>query len=92
MNTIAITGNTYPVKEKLKAIGAKWNADIKAWMVAPEKQDEAKKIVESVGPIKPRATGFRSRYSSNYASAGRRCPNCGSRSCDGAWGNLCDED
>ena len=44
---VAITGNTYPVKGALKAIGARWNADQKAWMVASDKADAARKIVAS---------------------------------------------
>lgn len=42
---IAITGNTYPVKDQLKALGARWNADARAWMVSPAKADEARAIV-----------------------------------------------
>lgn len=41
----AITGNTYPVKDQLKAIGGKWNPDEKAWMVPDNKADDARKIV-----------------------------------------------
>lgn len=41
----AITGNTYPVKEKLKALGARWNGDAKAWMVPDDKATEAAAIV-----------------------------------------------
>ena len=41
----AITGNTYPVKDKLKAMGARWNADAKAWMVPDEKADAARALV-----------------------------------------------
>ena len=43
--TIAITGNTYPVKDALKALGARWNADQKAWMVSAERAEAAHKIV-----------------------------------------------
>lgn len=43
--TVAITGNTYPVKEQLKALGARWNGDLKAWMISGEKATEAQKIV-----------------------------------------------
>lgn len=42
---IAITGNTYPVKDQLKSLGAKWNPDQKVWMISPEKANEAAKIV-----------------------------------------------
>ena len=44
---VAIAGNTFPVKESLKAIGARWNGDAKAWMVPADKADEARKIVAS---------------------------------------------
>jgi hypothetical protein len=43
--TVAITGNTYPVKDQLKALGARWNPDQKAWMIAADKADAARKIV-----------------------------------------------
>ena len=43
---VAITGNTYQVKEALKAIGARWDADQKAWMVDEDKAEQARKIVE----------------------------------------------
>lgn len=31
-----ITGKTYPVKDQLKAMGARWNARAKAWEIADE--------------------------------------------------------
>ena len=42
---VAITGNTYPVKEALKALGAKWNPEKKAWMVVPTLATKAQEIV-----------------------------------------------
>ena len=67
-NLVPISGNTYPVKEALKSLGARWNADAKVWMVAPEKADEARAIVAGAGPAK--------RYEANrygsYATIGRR--------------------
>ena len=42
---VAITGNTYPVKDALKAMGARWNPDSKAWMIAADKASEARAIV-----------------------------------------------
>ena len=47
---IAIRGNTYPVKEQLKALGGQWNAARKAWMVPDDKAQEAERIVASAGP------------------------------------------
>lgn len=43
----AITGNTYPVRELLKALGAKWNPNAKVWMVPDNKAEEARRIVTS---------------------------------------------
>ena len=45
MARIAITGNTYPVRDRLKALGANWNPDAKAWMVDAAKAGEAQRIV-----------------------------------------------
>lgn len=44
-NLIAVSGNTYPVKEQLKALGARWNAEAKAWMVEPSQAERARAIV-----------------------------------------------
>src|SRR3990167_1264964 len=46
---VLITGNTYPVKDQLKSLGARWDAGKKGWLVSPEKADQAKSIVESTG-------------------------------------------
>jgi hypothetical protein len=40
-----ITGNTYPVKDQLKALGARWNPENKGWMVPDEKAQVARDIV-----------------------------------------------
>ena len=68
-NLVAISGNTYPVKEQLKALGARWNGDAKAWMVAPDKAEQARQIVSGAGPKK--AHSGASRYGS-YATIGPR--------------------
>jgi hypothetical protein len=33
--TIILTGNTFAHKDEIKAIGGKWDADRKAWIVEP---------------------------------------------------------
>lgn len=45
MNVIAIHGNTFPVKDQLKSLGGRWNAEKKAWMVPADKADQAYKLV-----------------------------------------------
>jgi hypothetical protein len=65
----AISGNTYPVKEQIRALGARWNADKKGWDVADEKADQAKAIV-AAAPAKAPANG-----QSSYRPS--RCKTCG---------------
>jgi hypothetical protein len=42
---VAITGNTYPVKDALKAIGATWNTEKRTWMISEAKAEYARAIV-----------------------------------------------
>lgn len=53
---IAITGNTYPVKDAIKALGGKWSPDQKCWMVPEAKADEARKLVAGSASA-PKSTG-----------------------------------
>lgn len=66
---IAITGNTFPVKDKLKNLGGKWNADAKAWMVPDNKAEEAKQLV-SAAPKSSFSNGV-----STFRPS--RCKSCG---------------
>lgn len=53
-----IAGNTYPVKDQLKALGARWNGDDKCWMISADKADEARAIVAgSKAPARRRNFG-----------------------------------
>jgi hypothetical protein len=42
---VAITGNTFPVKDQLRELGGKWDAANKAWLVPDDVADKAKAIV-----------------------------------------------
>jgi Txe/YoeB family toxin of Txe-Axe toxin-antitoxin module len=70
-----ITGNTYPVKDQLKQMGCKWNADQKCW-VAPNKDvyDKAKAIVPEA-----KTTTTYTTTSSPYKAKGptKTCWECG---------------
>ena len=57
-----ITGNTYPVKDQIKALGGKWNAAEKCWMVADEKAPQALALVSSA----PQKTTSRARSYRSY--------------------------
>lgn len=74
-NVVAITGNTFPVKDQLRALGGRWNADRKAWMVPAEKADQARQLVagrrESVESRYQRKHGWDGvRGSSSYYTSG----------------------
>ena len=47
---VAITGNTYPVKDQLKTMGGRWNPEEKAWMVPSVKVEAAKALVAGSKP------------------------------------------
>ncbi len=70
---IAITGNTYPVKDQIKALGGRWNAGAKAWMVPAAKADAARQLVagsptksfscdSGYRPTKCRVCGYVARF------------------------------
>lgn len=44
-----IFGNTFPVREQLKQLGARWNPASRGWDVADDRANEARRIVV-VGP------------------------------------------
>jgi hypothetical protein len=67
-----ITGNTYPVKEAIKALGGKWNKPRQGWEVPDDKAEEARALVANAPvsirpPSRPRGRG-RSRYGRGYVS------------------------
>ncbi len=57
--SVLITGNTYPVKDQLKALGGRWDANAKGWLVPDAKAAEAQKLVgvPAAGPVKRPARG-----------------------------------
>lgn len=42
----AVGGNTYPLREELKALGGRWCRDTQMWWVPPEQHAEAERLVE----------------------------------------------
>lgn len=65
-----ITGNTYPVRRELRAMGGEWDAAKKAWMVPNEKAAEARALLMGKGKNADKQTysdGYRPRrYGSRY--------------------------
>lgn len=64
-----ITGNTYPVKDQLRALGGKWKPAEKAWDVPTDKAAEAQALVAGAPVAK--------RSSSYSATKPGCCCNCG---------------
>jgi hypothetical protein len=76
MNKVAITGNTYPVKERIKALGGRWDGDQKAWMVPAANADAARALIASAPQGKK--TGGKSSYRRSDGGKWTGC-SCGSR-------------
>lgn len=64
----AITGNTYPVKDALRAMGGRWDSRLKAWMVPDEVAAQANKLVSEA----PAGRNSYPRRSRNYGSSYNR--------------------
>lgn len=50
MNTVAVAGNTYPVKDQIKALGGRWDATAKCWMVPAAMAAQANFLVSGAAP------------------------------------------
>lgn len=75
---VAISGNTYPIKDQIRALGGRWDADARCWRVPEDKADEARALVAGA-PKQPQ------RYvsaSARYAPPRRRSRDYGERPTD----------
>ena len=83
-----ITGNTYPVKERIKALGGRWNKYAQGWDVPDSVAGEVQSLVESAGESTyiPRSNRSRVNYTrfasgaEYYQNSRGRCedaPCCG---------------
>ena len=74
-----VTGNTFPVKDQLRALGCRWNADHKVWTTTDPATLEKANAVVAAGV---KAEMMASRASGVYASGARgywpskRCREC----------------
>ena len=55
MKMVEVTGNTYPVKEQLKALGGKLTKknDKWIWLIPEDRLEEARKIIDGIITTKP---------------------------------------
>lgn len=77
MAKITITGNTFPVKEELKALGARWNSTAKGWDVDENVAEQARQIVAGAPPKVARVAGSSSGQSSSHRPHYTKCQVCG---------------
>jgi len=60
--TVTIIGNTYPVKEQIKALGGRWDSRAKGWNVPIENADAARALVAGATQTRKRNRGYVSHY------------------------------
>jgi hypothetical protein len=84
MHMVEIDGNTYPVRDKLKALGGRpvRRGTAWVWLVPADKAEEAKTLVASAVPS-------RQRPSRNHPT-GRTCQRCHCRINYGAFCGKCE--
>lgn len=74
---IPVSGNTFPVKEQLKALGGRWDAARKCWMIPEQNADKAFALVQNA-PRSAQGKGTYRQYTSSARGAWTGC-SCGSR-------------
>lgn len=80
-----IHGNTYAVREQIKALGGKWNPAAKCWMVPDDQANAARALVSGTraAPTKTTlrckccgTTGTRGAYPFSTLPGSGRCDDC----------------
>lgn len=72
---VKIMGHTFPVKDELKDLGAKWDKEEKAWFISEDKLEEANAIVAAAKRSPREEYPTRPRTDRNLLRC--RCPTCG---------------
>ena len=77
-HTTLITGNTFPVKDALRAMGGRWDAANKGWRVPMDRASEALALIGG------NSAPVRSTYAPAKSSSWRPCgyPGCSRSYCD----------
>lgn len=78
--TVQVSGNTYPVRDELKALGGRWDSQLKCWDVPAEKAADARAAVSAASAEGPECVdvplGRHRNGRNNYVA---QCPACASR-------------
>lgn len=85
MTRVLVVGNTYPVKDQLRALGGRWDADKRGWMVPAERAGEARLLVAGA-PKSPYAAPV-SKKRARARMIGI-CTHCGD-DCGVEWADEC---
>ena len=75
-----ITGNTFPVKDQLRALGGRWLPAQRAWLVPDAYAQKARDLVDLVAVLPDRAPGHSTRT----------CRICGGRINYGSYCGKCE--
>jgi hypothetical protein len=67
MKTTLIVGNTYPVKDQIKALGGRWDGRAKGWIVPEDQAAAARALVD--GAPESTQTPARRRYAGRMGSS-----------------------
>jgi hypothetical protein len=96
--TVLITGNTYPVKDQIKALGGKWDPDAKGWRVSADKEEAAKALVFGATATQTATPGVcrkcgkpcSPKWSTCFACkpAPSKCKQCGARPNNRGWPRI----
>jgi hypothetical protein len=67
--TVVITGQTYPVRAELRALGGRWVAEAKGWEIPAEREAEARALVAGAASVvnKQRAAKAKATRAANAA-------------------------
>lgn len=79
---VLITGNTFPVKDQIKALGGKWDPVARGWNVPADKAAEAQALVAGAPKPTSRRYGARAASSTQATSNGGVRPNAKPGKCD----------
>ena len=71
-DSVAITGNTYPVKDALRALGCRWDAGNKCWLASGEDMASKARALVAAAPAKTAKTSSSHGYCRRY-----ECEDCG---------------
>lgn len=57
-----VTGNTFPVRDALRAMGSTWSSDERGWYVPMERLEEAEELIRNAPKNEPRGKSGRKRW------------------------------